>query len=182
MKISIFGGASPKPGEPAYDEARELGFALGQAGHTILTGGYSGTMEAASRGAAEAGAHVIGATCDDIEAWRDTHANAWVKEEWHFATLQERLYALVNHCDAAIALPGGVGTLTEICVLWNQLIINTSANSRTLILVGDGWRKIIADLFEKQDAYIRAADRSHVRFAADTNEAVRLILQIHEKQ
>ncbi len=177
MNITIFGGASPKPGEPAYEDARELGYTLGKAGHTILTGGYIGTMEAASRGAAEAGAHVIGSTCDEIEVWRGTRANPWVKEEWHFATLQERLYALVNNCDAAIALPGGVGTLTEICALWNQLIINTTPNHRPLILVGSGWRRIINELFAEQDTYIRPDDRGHVIFAADTREAADILLR-----
>ena len=177
MKISIFGGAATQPGEPAYDQARELGYLLGQAGHTILTGGYSGTMEAASRGAAEAGAHVIGATCDDIEAWRSARANPWVKEEWHFHTLRERLYALVDRCDAAIALPGGVGTLTEICALWNQLIIDTPPVWKPLIVIGVGWEKIINDLFIEQGSYIRPRDRSLVIFAENVNKAVEHINQ-----
>jgi hypothetical protein len=175
MKVSIFGGASPRPGEPAYEEARQLGFLLGKAGHVILTGGYFGIMEAASRGACEAGAHVIGATCDDIEAWRGTKANQWVREEWHFATLRERLYALVDGCDAAIALPGGVGTLTEICALWNQMIINLSPVRKPLILVGEGWQKVITDLFTEQGSYIRESDRSHVRFVAKITDAANLI-------
>jgi len=50
-----------------------------------------GTMEAVSRGAAEAGGHVIGVTCEDIEKWRPIGANAWVKEEWRKKTLTERL-------------------------------------------------------------------------------------------
>ena len=85
------------------------------AGHTVLTGGYMGSMEAVSRGANEAGGHVIGVTCADIEAWRGSRANAWVKEERRFATLQERLNELILACDAAIALPGGPGTLAEVC-------------------------------------------------------------------
>ncbi len=83
MNITIFGGSQPKPGSPAYAEAYELGKLLALAGHTVLTGGYMGTMEAVSRGANEAGGHVIGVTCADIEAWRGTRANAWVKEERH---------------------------------------------------------------------------------------------------
>jgi len=67
MQISIFGSASPKPGDPVYEQARELGFLLGKAGHTILTGGYAGTMEGASRGAAEAGAHVIGSPAASLK-------------------------------------------------------------------------------------------------------------------
>lgn len=67
MNIAVFGGSQPKEGDPAYAEAYELGSLLAQAGHTVLTGGYIGTMEAVSRGAAEAGGHVIGVTCEEIE-------------------------------------------------------------------------------------------------------------------
>jgi uncharacterized protein (TIGR00725 family) len=91
-----------------------LGKLIGQAGYTLLTGGYIGSMEALSRGCSEAGGHVIGVTCDQIEAWRAVKANAWVQEEWHYASLQERLFALIENCDGFLALPGGVGTLAEI--------------------------------------------------------------------
>lgn len=55
MNITVFGGAQPQTGTPAYQEAYLLGKILAGAGHTVLTGGYMGTMEAISRGAAEAG-------------------------------------------------------------------------------------------------------------------------------
>jgi predicted Rossmann-fold nucleotide-binding protein len=70
VRISVFGGSSPKPGEAAYDQAYQLGKLIGEAGFTVLTGGYIGTMEAISRGTAEAGGKVVGVTCDQIEAWR----------------------------------------------------------------------------------------------------------------
>ena len=114
MNITVFGSASPIPGGERYEEARCLGELLARAGHVVLTGGYMGTMEAVSRGAAEAGGHTIGVTCDQIERWRNAKANAWVKEERRFQTVRERLYCLVESCDAALALPGGVGTLAEI--------------------------------------------------------------------
>jgi len=59
---------------------------------------------------------VIGVTCEDIEKWRPIGANAWVKEEWRKKTLMERLEGLIEGCDAALALPGGPGTLTEIAL------------------------------------------------------------------
>lgn len=62
MKVTVFGGAAAVPGNPAYFEAQRLGCLLAQAGHAVLTGGYMGAMEATSRGAAEAGGHVIGVT------------------------------------------------------------------------------------------------------------------------
>ncbi len=68
MRVSVFGGSQPKEGDAAYTEAQELGRLLAERGHTVLTGGYIGTMEAVSRGANEAGGHVIGVTCEDIEA------------------------------------------------------------------------------------------------------------------
>ena len=135
MNITVFGGAQPQPDSPAYEEARLLGELLAQRGHTVLTGGYIGTMEAVSRGASEAGGHVIGVTCEDIEEWRKVKANAWVKEEWRKKTLIERLQALIEGCDAAFALPGGAGTLTEISLMWNLMIVE-SLHRRPLILIG----------------------------------------------
>ena len=80
-RISVFGGSNPKPGSEAYQDAYELGTLLGQAGLTVLTGGYMGTMEATSRGANEAGGHVIGVTCDEIETFRPVGPNPWITEE-----------------------------------------------------------------------------------------------------
>ena len=73
MNITVFGGAQPKEGSEAYEEARELGKLLAERGHAVLTGGYMGTMEAVSRGAHEVGGHVIGVTCIDYRrmAWRE---------------------------------------------------------------------------------------------------------------
>ena len=82
-------------------------------------------MEAVSRGAHEAGGHVIGVTCEDIEAWRPIKANAWVMEEIRKKTLVERLHTLIHESDAAFALPGGAGTLTEISLMWNLMIVES---------------------------------------------------------
>ena len=67
--ISVFGSSLPTEGMSEYAEARELGGILAKSGYIIATGGYRGVMEAASRGASEAGGHVIGVTCDRIEAF-----------------------------------------------------------------------------------------------------------------
>src|SRR5512147_1733313 len=125
MRVSVFGGAQPKEGEAAYSEALELGRLLAERGHVVLTGGYIGTMEAVSRGAKEAGGHVIGVTCEDIGEWRKVKANAWVMEEIRKKTLVERLHTLIHESDAALALPGGPGTLTEISLMWNLMIVES---------------------------------------------------------
>jgi len=178
MNITVFGGSQPQPGSPAYTEAYELGGLLAQAGHTVLTGGYIGTMEAVSRGANEAGGHVIGVTCSDIEAWRPVKPNAWVKEERRFATLQERLNELVLACDAAIALPGGPGTLTEIALTWNLMIVN-SMPPKPLILTGAGWRSVMESLFDSFKVYIPQNQRDLLQFAPDIQEAVNLLSNHH---
>src|SRR5512133_2672337 len=113
MNITVFGGSQPRPGSNAYAEAYQLGKLLAEAGHAVLTGGYIGTMEAVSRGANEDGGDVVGITWAEIERWRGVGANSWVKEERKFETLRQRLDGLIDGCDAAIALPGGPGTLTE---------------------------------------------------------------------
>jgi hypothetical protein len=174
MKVSVFGGSQPKQGDSAYAEALELGRLLSQRGHTVLTGGYIGTMEAVSRGAAEAGGHVIGVTCDEIENWRKVGANAWVKEEWRRKTLLERLQTLVAECDAAIALPGGPGTLTEVALTWNLMIVE-SIHRRPLILVGDGWQSVINQFFQSFDAYIPIEQRGLISLAKDVKTAVELL-------
>ncbi|MBX3047056.1 MAG: LOG family protein [Anaerolineales bacterium] len=171
MNITVFGSASPQPGHSAYEEARRLGELLARAGHTVLTGGYMGTMEAASRGAAEAGGHVVGVTCQQIEDWRAAKHNPWVLEERKFPTLRERLYCLVDSCDAALALPGGIGTLDEIVTMWSQM--QTAAMAvRPLILIGEGWRRTITALLEAQNEHIRPAHRDLLSFAEDIDGAV----------
>jgi len=151
-RITVFGGAQPKPGDATYNQALRLGKLLGEAGFTVLTGGYMGTMEGVSRGAAESGAHVIGVTCDQIEAWRDAKCNPWVIEEVRCKTLRERIFMLIDSCDAALALPGGAGTLTEIAMFWNELIIHVS-KPRPLIAIGEEWETVFTTFFSVMEAY-----------------------------
>ena len=174
MNISVFGGSQPKEGDTAYAEAQELGKLLAERGHTVLTGGYIGTMEAVSRGAHEAGGHVIGVTCIDIENWRKVGANRWVKEERRMKTLNERLQGLIEGCDAALALPGGPGTLTEISLMWNLMIVE-SLHRRPLILIGDGWQSIFDQVFMYLDKYTSAQQREILSFAKDIHTAIKLL-------
>ena len=75
--VAVFGGGAPQPGSPAYIEAQRLGRLLAQAGYNVLNGGYSGTMEAVSRGAIEAGGHVIAVTSRVFSV----PVNGWFHEE-----------------------------------------------------------------------------------------------------
>jgi len=123
MKVTVFGGSSPKEGDLAYANALTLGKMLAQRGCTVITGGYIGTMEAVSKGARLAGGEVIGITCDEIESWRPVSPNEYLTQENRYKTLKERLYALIETPDILIALPGGIGTLAEISLSWSQLQI-----------------------------------------------------------
>ncbi len=174
MRISVFGGSEPKEGSSAYTEAMELGRMLAERGHTVLTGGYIGTMEATSRGAHEAGGHVIGVTCEEIERWRSVGANRWVKEELRKVTLMERIHALIHESDAAMALPGGIGTLAEISLMWNLMTVE-SLHRRPLILIGRGWQSTLDQFFKELGSYTTVRSREIVKFAEDVQTAVKIL-------
>jgi uncharacterized protein (TIGR00725 family) len=172
--VTVFGGSQAEAGSRDYTEAYDLGKLLARRGHTVMTGGYMGTMEAVSRGAHEMGGDVIGVTCAEIEHWRATGANQWVKVEWRKETLIERLQALIEGCDAAISLPGGPGTMAEILLMWNLIIIGSQKQKR-LIVTGEGWRNVFNQLFLDMARYIPPAQRRLLSFAPDVNAAVGLL-------
>lgn len=167
--ISVFGSNQPQPGEPDFETAVELGGRLVAAGFAVATGGYAGTMLAVSQGAAAAGGHVIGVTCDEIEAWRPLAPNRWIGHEIRYPTLWGRLTHLVTQNDGIVALPGGVGTLAEVALAWNQLVIQAMP-PRPFILLGELWRETIAT-FERP-AYVAPAYRALLQLAASPQEAV----------
>ena len=141
--VSIFGSAGPQPDSPRYIEALELGQGIAALGMDILTGGYGGTMEAASRGANEAGGVVVGATCDAIESFRPgTLPNKWVNLELRTETLMQRLGLVTSSCHAAVILPGGVGTLLEFVLLWNSTMID-ELEPVPILVVGEVWKELL---------------------------------------
>jgi uncharacterized protein (TIGR00730 family) len=181
MRVAVFGGSAPQPGQPAYLEAQRLGGLLARAGHEVVTGGYMGVMEAVSRGAAEAGGHVIGVTCQEIEAWRPIDANSWVTDLGREKTLLDRLNVLIRESDAWLAMPGGPGTLVEISLVWNLLIIH-AVPQRPLILVGDSWKRVM-DVFLKEHAFYLPPDEETLfYFADDANQAMKLLENLLESK
>src|SRR5688572_2614470 len=122
--VSVFGGAAPQPGSATYEEAETLGRFLAQAGYAVLTGGYAGTMEDTSKGAKEAGGHVIGVSVAQIERRFGANLNPYIDEIIHYESLYERLHHLVVKCSAAIALPGGIGTLSEVALTWSLIQVH----------------------------------------------------------
>ncbi len=177
MIISVFGSSNPQPTEPAYQEGLKLGKVLAEEGFGVQTGGYMGTMEAVSRGAAEAGGLVTGVTCEEIEKWRPNKANQWVQKELRLKTVQERLDYLVRECDAAIALPGGPGTLAEISLTWT-LMQTESMAIKPLILVGLEWQSVFSKFLDSNKAYISEKSKKLLFFANDPITAIKLLLNL----
>ncbi|MGA9531392.1 MAG: LOG family protein [Anaerolineales bacterium] len=174
--LTVFGGSAPQAGSEAYVQAERLGSLAARAGWGVATGGYIGTMEAVSKGASEAGGHAIGVTCDQIEHWRAIAPNQWVGEEIRRATLRERLYKLVELGDAYIALPGGIGTLSEVALSWS-LIQTREIGPRPLVLVGDTWTSTLELFLERAEGYVRPLDRELIQFAPDVDNAWRQVLR-----
>jgi uncharacterized protein (TIGR00725 family) len=138
ITITVFGSSRPRPGDVEYDEALALGRALALRGFAVCSGGYSGVMEAVSRGAKEIGGRTFGVTA----AFFQTRANAWVDEEIRVATWQERLFELIRRGNGYVASKGGTGTLVELAVVW-EMLNKAVMSSKPFVTLGDFWRPII---------------------------------------
>ena len=169
--IAVFGSSTVKPGDPAYRLAHDLGTALARAGADLMTGGYSGTMEACSRGAHEAGGHVIGVTVDLFEA--RSPMNRWVKERVHTPTLYDRLRYLVERAHGFVVLPGSIGTLTELFLAWTLLSVQGRA-AAPLVLLGDHWRDFLRAVDQRD--MVRPHLFEFVEIADDPVDAARRAL------
>lgn len=167
--ISVFGASAAAPGSADYEAARDLGRRLARAGMVVQTGGYCGVMEAVSRGAREAGGHVIGVTCDQIEAFRPLAANEWVVEEIRQTTLRERVLYLVEKCAGIVVMPGGIGTLSELALAWSFLQVG-EMSPKPLVTVGGQWQRTLAAFVDP--AYVRPQDAALVTAVRTVGEAV----------
>jgi hypothetical protein len=172
--IAVFGSSAPQPGSPAYEEARQVGRLLAEAGFAVATGGYSGTMSAVSRGAVEAGGHVIGVTSEQIEQFRPLGPNEWVMEEIRYETLQDRLLHLVENNDGMIVLPGGIGTLSEMALAWSLMQVG-EIEDRPLSLLGPTWRETIAAF--NDPAAIRPQHMLLLHFADSPASSVSFVVE-----
>ena len=109
--VSVFGSARTPEGSVEYALAHEVGSRLAQAGYTVITGGGPGTMEAANRGAHEAGGESVGL---GIELPFETGLNPWVHVGVDFRYFFVRKVMFLKYAQGFIVLPGGLGTLDEL--------------------------------------------------------------------
>jgi uncharacterized protein (TIGR00730 family) len=109
--VTVFGSARTVPGSDEYEAARETARLLGKSGFTIITGGGPGIMEAANRGAREAGAPSVGL---NIELPFEQQVNQFVDHSIEFRYFFVRKTMLVKYSQAFLIFPGGFGTLDEL--------------------------------------------------------------------
>ena len=176
MIVAVYGSARPVEGDALYEEARRLGALLARRGHTVMTGGYCGMMEAVTRGAAEAGGKTIGVTCAEIERHRPGGANPWVQVVIHTETLNQRLEVLTRQPDAMIALPGGIGTMAEISLALNLSVISQE-EPKPIILIGRSWRETFETFYAQNNGFTSPEDFSRIRFCLTPDEAAELLDQ-----
>jgi hypothetical protein len=132
--ITIFGSARLPETDPVYAAARETARLLGEAGFTIITGGGPGVMEAANRGARDAGALSVGL---NIELPHEQEPNPYQDLSLTFEHFFARKVCFVRYAIGFIVFPGGYGTLDELFEALN-LIITNKVQHFPVILAGDG--------------------------------------------
>jgi uncharacterized protein (TIGR00730 family) len=138
--ICVFGSARTRPGDPEYALARETGRAIGECGFSVITGGGPGTMEAANRGAQDAGVLSVGL---NIELPEEQELNPYVDLGIVFHYFFARKLMFVRYSDAFVVFPGGFGTLDETFEVLT-LIQTHKAVDHPIVLVGhDHWAGLI---------------------------------------
>ena len=168
--VTIFGGSRCSEKSEEYQQAKQVGALLAEAGFTICTGGYLGVMEAASRGAREKGGRVFGIVMNQFKSEPNRYLTDKVATD-HF---YDRLQHLITRSVGFIALRGGMGTVTEISLVWNKLQTGILAK-RPMILLGDCWKDVVG-AWEKNLA-VSKSDLSYLDFASSAEEAVQLMVE-----
>jgi len=166
--VTIFGGAKCGESDPEYALARRAGQLLAEAGFTICTGGYLGVMEGASRGAHERGGRVLGIVMNQFKA----EPNKFLTEKVATAHFYERLQRLITQSVGFIALRGGMGTVTELSLVWNKIQTRVIP-PRPLVLLGECWRPVVKSW--RDNLVVSEADIAAIYFAETAEEAVAIV-------
>jgi uncharacterized protein (TIGR00730 family) len=140
--VAVFGSSEPRPGDPLYEQAYEVGRLLAEAGQRVVNGAYGGVMEAASKGAAEAGGRSLGVACS-IFATRDP--NPYLSEVVESSELLTRTRELIDRSAGFVVLHGKAGTLAELALLW-ALHRAGCLDRRPVVLLGERWPGLLAHL------------------------------------
>lgn len=172
--VTVFGSARFAADHRYYALAREIGARLANAGLTVMTGGGPGVMEAANRGAKEAGGCSIGC---NIQLPFEQRPNPYLDRFVEFRYFFVRKVMLVKYSYAFIVLPGGFGTLDEFFEALTLIQTRKIQNFRVVLMGVDYWQPLLAFINERmvEHGTISPEDRGLIRPTDDPNEAVAII-------
>ena len=168
--VTIFGGSRCNEISPEYAEAKVVGARLADAGFTICTGGYLGVMEAASRGARERGGRVLGIVMNQFKS----EPNRFLTDKVATNHFYDRLQNLIVRSVGFVALRGGMGTVTEISLVWNKLQTGV-IERRPLVLLGGGWKNVVNCW--QENLVVSDTDVSLLDFAENAERACQIIIE-----
>src|SRR5215475_5311942 len=176
--VSVFGTARAKPGSPECELAERLGRALAKAGYAVITGGGPGVMEAANKGAVEAGGRSVGL---GIELPYEQGMNEWVDLGIDFLYFFVRKTMFVKYAQAFVVLPGGFGTMDE---LFEALtLVQTRKVTRFPIVLVDSsyWSGLLSWIRDTVIAQgnVSPADLDLLSIADEPDDVVRIIKAAH---
>ena len=172
--VTVFGSARFPAGHRYYDMARVLGSRIASAGYTVMTGGGPGIMEAANRGAKEAGGISIGC---NIELPHEQIPNPYLDRFVQFHHFFVRKVMLVKYSHAFVVLPGGYGTLDE-AFETATLVQTGKMRSFPIVAMGTDYWQTLRDFARQtmlRDGTIAAPDLDLIRFTDSLDEAMQLI-------
>ena len=179
--VSIYGSARSKPDDRLYTQTREIARRLGEAGFCIITGGGPGVMEAANRGAFEAGVKSIGL---NIELPEEQQPNPYATRTITFHHFFVRKIMLVKYATAFVIMPGGLGTLDELTELLTLMQTHTIKPFPVVLFDGTYWNGFLGWLRECALAseFISEEDFNLLRVCEDAEEVVEAVRMWYENQ
>jgi len=178
MAVSVFGSARTRPGTPEYALAEEIAAALCGAGYAVITGGGPGVMEAANKGAAEAGGVSVGLGIElPTESGLNEYANVGVEFRYFFV----RKTCFIKYSQAFVVLPGGFGTMDELFEALT-LVATGKITKFPIVLVGsDYWSGLLSWMKETLlgRGNIGADELALLRVADHPEDVVKIIKEAH---
>jgi uncharacterized protein (TIGR00730 family) len=182
-RVTIFGSARIRRGDPIYEEVKKLSYELAQMGIDIVTGGGPGLMEAANSGAMEGQIESHSRSFGlAIHLPSEETANPFVDKVFRHRTFFSRLHHFVRLSSAFIVMPGGIGTALELFMVW-QLLQVKHMTQHPLVLVGTMWGGLIewVDRTMVQRGLAGPADLGIVSVVGSASEAVPIISASFER-
>lgn len=173
--VTVFGSARTPEGTRFYEAARLLGAKLAEQDYTVLTGGGHGIMEAANRGAFDAGGKSLGF---NITLPHEQTLNPYVTESLAFSHFSPRKIAMTLYADAYIYFPGGFGTMDEMMEILTLIQTGKTAKAPVLLYGEDFWRpldRFVRGSMLEKEHLVSPGDETLYTITDDINEIVSLV-------